>query len=55
MTQMISKNHQLVVIRVHKVARSSYDDKRVLLDDSVKLPAYGHCKISKKTEKQGYC
>ena len=55
MTQMISKNHQVVVIRVHKVERSSYDEKRLLLDDSVKSPAHGNCKISEKTDKQEYC
>ena len=35
MTQLRSNNHQIVVNRVNKLALSSYDDKRYLLDDGV--------------------
>ena len=39
------KNHRIVFSRVHKVALSSYDDKRYLLKDSIHSLAYGHYKI----------
>ena len=51
---MRSKNHQIVVNRLHKVAMSIYDDKRYLLDDAVKSLAYGQCKIGKKSDEQDY-
>ena len=42
MTQLRSINHQIAVNRVNKIAVSSYDDKRFLLDDGVQSLAHGH-------------
>ena len=42
MTQLKSENHQIVVNRVKKIAVSSYNDKRFLLEDGVRSLAYGH-------------
>ena len=53
MTQLRSKNHQIVVSRVHKVALSSYDDKRYLLNDGIHSLAYGHYKIQGQPSSNG--
>ena len=45
MTQLRSHCHQIVVNEVDKVAVSSFDDKRFLLDNGVFSLAYGHYKI----------
>ena len=45
MTQLRSHSHQIVVNEIDKVAVSSFDDKRFLLDNSVSSLAYGHYKI----------
>lgn len=49
MTQLKSENHQIVVNRVNKVAVSSYDDKRYLLQDGVRSLAYGHYSLENCT------
>ena len=54
MTQLRSKDHQIVVSRVHKVALSSYDDKRYLLNDGIHSLAYGHYKIKGQPSSNGY-
>ena len=41
-TQIRLEQHQLVVTQVNKTALSAFDDKRFLLDCSVKSFAYGH-------------
>ena len=46
MTQLRSKNHQIVVNRVNKIAVSSYDDKRYLLEDGIRSFAYGHYQLN---------
>ena len=53
MTQLRSKNHQIVVSRVRKVALSSYDDKRYLLKDGIHSLAYGHYKIKGQPSSNG--
>ena len=45
MTQLRSHCHQFVVNEIDKVAVSSFDDKRFLLDNGVSSLAYGHYKI----------
>ena len=50
MTQLRSKNNQIVVSRVHKVALSSYDDKRYLFNDGIHSLAYGHYKGTAKQQ-----
>ena len=50
MTQLKSENHQIVVNRVNKIAVSSYDDKRYLLEDGVRSLAYGHYSLRKFDE-----
>ena len=45
MTQLRSFNHQIVVNSVDKIALSSFDDKRYILDDGINSLAYGHYKI----------
>ena len=44
MTQLRSHCHRIVVNEIDKVAVSSFDDKRFLLDNGVSL-AYEHYKI----------
>ena len=46
MTQLRSHCHQIVVNEIDKVAISSFDDKRFLLENGVSSLAYGHYKIS---------
>ena len=46
MTQLRSHCHQIVVNESDKVAISSFDDKRSLLENGVSSLAYGHYKIS---------
>ena len=53
MTQLRSENHKIVVSRVHKVALSSYDDKRYLLNDGIHSLAYGHYKIKGQPSSNG--
>ena len=53
MTQLQSKNHQIVVNRVQKIAVSSYDDKRFLLEDGIRSLAYGHYKLNKPLNNKG--
>ena len=50
MTQLKSESHQIVVNRVNKIAVSSYDDKRYLLEDGVRSLAYGHYSLRKFDE-----
>ena len=50
MTQLKSENHQIVVNRVNKIAVSSYDDKRYLLEDGVRSLAYEHYSLRKFDE-----
>ena len=50
MTQLRSINHQIVVNRVNKIALSSYDDKRYLLDDGVQSLANGHYSLEKNNK-----
>ena len=45
MTQLRSHCHQIVVNGIDKVALSSFDDKRYLLENGVSTLAYGHYKI----------
>ena len=45
MTQLRSFNHQIVVNSVDKIALSSFDDKRYIMDDGINSLAYGHYKI----------
>ena len=45
MTQLRSHCHQIVVNEIDKVAVSSFDDKRFLLDNGVSSLAYGNYKI----------
>ena len=45
MTQLCSHCHQIVVNEIDKVAVSSFDGKRFLLDNGVSSLAYGHYKI----------
>ena len=45
MTQLRSHCHQIVVKEIDKVALSSFDDKRFLLENGVSSLAYGHYKI----------
>ena len=45
MTQLRSHCHQIVVNEIDKVAVTSIDDKRFLLDNGVSSLAYGHYKI----------
>lgn len=54
MTQLRSQNHQIVVNRVLKIAVSSYDDKRFLLDDGIRSLAYGHYKLNKPSNSNGW-
>ena len=51
-TQLCSKGHQNVVNCVRKIAISTHDEKRYLLDDVVKLLTYEHCKTGKKSNEQ---
>ena len=37
-----NQNRQIVVTYVHKVALSSFDDKRYLLNEGIHSLAYGH-------------
>ena len=53
-TQLTSENHHTVINRFHKVAMSSYDEKRELLKDGVKTLAYENCKIGNKSDEQVY-
>ena len=53
MTQLRSKNHQIVVSRVRKVALSIYDDKRYQLNDGIHSLAYGHYKIKGQPSSNG--
>ena len=46
MTQLRSHCHQIVVNEIDKVAISSFDDKRFLLENGVSSLAYGHYRIS---------
>ena len=46
MTQLRSHCHQIVVNEIDKVAISSFDDKRFLLENGVSSLAYGHYKNS---------
>ena len=46
MTQLRSHCHQIVVNEIDKVAISSFDDKRFLLENGVSSLAYEHYKIS---------
>ena len=54
MTQLRSKNHQIVVNRVHKVALSSYDDKRYILHDGIHSFEHRHYKIQGEPSSKGY-
>ena len=45
MSQLRSFNHQIVVNSVDKIALSSFDDKRYILDDGIISLACGHYKI----------
>ena len=45
MTQLRSYCHQILVNDIDKVAVSSFDDNRFLLDNGVSSIAYGHFKI----------
>ena len=45
MTQLRSHCYQIVVNEIDKIALSSFDDKRVLLENGVSSSAYGHYKI----------
>ena len=51
MTQLRSHCHQIAVNKIDKVAISSFDDKRFLLENGVSSLAYGHYKISKPVDK----
>ena len=59
MTQLRSHCPQNVVNEIDKVAVSSFDDKRFLLDNGNSSHAYGHCKIgstiSDTTDRQTGC
>ena len=46
MTQLRSFNHQIIVNSVDKVALTSFDDKRYLLDDGISSLAHGHSAIT---------
>ena len=53
MTQLRFENHQLVVSRVHKVALSTYDDKRYILKDGNHSLANGHYEIKGQPSSNG--
>ena len=50
MTQLRSHCQQMLVNEIDKMAISSFDDKRFLLQNGVLSPAYGHYKISKPAD-----
>lgn len=40
-----SFNHKMYAMKINKIALSSFDDKRYILEDGVHSLAYGHYKI----------
>ena len=49
MTQIQSKQHQLLVTQVKKKALSAFDDKRFILDCGVQSSAYGHYSLGQSS------
>ena len=45
-----SVRRSMTQLRVNKIALSSYDDKRYLLDDGVQSLAYGHYSLEKNNK-----
>ena len=50
MTQLKSEDHQIVVNRVNKIAVSSYDNKRYLLENGVRSLDFGPYSLRKFDE-----
>jgi hypothetical protein len=47
-----SKNHTIYTVCINKVALSSYDDKRYILDGGLDSLAYGHWRIEEEQQKE---